>query len=164
MRDPPASRRFPRWAHLSVRHRLMAATRLRRAPCVKGAVGTARVHPDSRRLPTARAGVASPHVLPSRPRRLPCSRSDSAALTAGRLPHHVRRRPRVRVRHAAVVADAAVYPVRRPGKYTVPPRSRAFPAALTPSAVVPRRVPLCRTCRAAVHASPFTPPTPLSTP
>jgi hypothetical protein len=74
----------------------------------------------------------------SRPRRL-CVRIPTAPpRQPGRSPHLMRRRPRVRARHAAV------YPVRRAGKYAAPPRSSVVSAALTFSAVVPRRSPSSR--------------------
>jgi hypothetical protein len=59
MRGPPVSHCFPRRAHLSARHRRVAATRLHRAASharLKGAVGTAHRCLDSR-LPTAPSHV-----------------------------------------------------------------------------------------------------------
>jgi hypothetical protein len=91
MRGPPVSRRFLRRARLSARRRRVAATRPRRTPRLKGAVGTARQCPD-------------------RTVSVPCSDRLATCVADRRYPLLT---ARVRERHAAVLADTAVYPVRR---------------------------------------------------
>jgi hypothetical protein len=89
----------------------------RRVACraFKGDVGTTRRRPDSAAIDRLATRAADRHC---------------PLLTA-----------RIRACHAAVLVDAAVYPVRHAGEYAAPPRSRAVPAALTLSTVVPRRSP-----------------------
>jgi hypothetical protein len=104
-----------------------------------------------------------PYRQPPPPDRLA---SHAAVLTAsspvstprqpGCLPHLACCRPRVQERHAAVLADGAVYPVRhrRPPRLDrVSESSRVVSAALTLSTVVSRSSPPNRACRATVHAS-----------